>query len=199
MPDCTRVFIAIAVPEPLEQQLARLQSELTPAVPGCRWTSARPFHLTLAFLGDVPDSDLSAICQVVVASVGEIEPFEIELMGLGAFPSTTRPRVIWAGVTGPNMKLLDGLQESIVNSLAQAGHRPDVERFSPHVTLGRIKHQRRGPGGLNDLIERNRLWSAGRYSVTDLQVFASEVGPTGAAYQVLGRGFLVGKKTEGPA
>ena len=70
MPECTRVFIAIAVPEPLERELARLQAELAPAVPGCRWASALPFHLTLAFLGDVPDSDLSAICQVVAASDG---------------------------------------------------------------------------------------------------------------------------------
>ena len=68
MPECTRVFIAIAIPEPLERELARLQAELAPAVPGCRWTSALPFHLTLAFLGDVPNSDLSAICQVVAAS-----------------------------------------------------------------------------------------------------------------------------------
>ena len=119
MPDCTRVFIAIAVPEPLERELARLQAELAPAVPGCRWTSALPFHLTLAFLGDVPDSDLSAICQAVASSAGAIEPFEIEVTGLGAFPSAIRPRVIWAGVTAPNLKLLLDLQESIVNSLAQ--------------------------------------------------------------------------------
>ena len=64
MPECTRVFIAIAIPEPLERELARLQAELAPAVPACRWTSALPFHMTLAFLGDVPNSELSAICQV---------------------------------------------------------------------------------------------------------------------------------------
>ena len=131
MPECTRVFIAIAIPEPLERELARLQAELAPDVPGCRWTSALPFHLTLAFLGDVPNSDLSAICQVVAASAASIEPFEIEVKGLGAFPSATRPRVIWAGVTAPNLKPLIDLQESIVNSLARIGHRPDDERFQP--------------------------------------------------------------------
>jgi RNA 2',3'-cyclic 3'-phosphodiesterase len=156
MPDCTRTFIAIAVPEPLERKLARLQAELAPAVPGCRWTSTLPFHLTLAFLGDVPNSDLSAICQVVVASAASIEPFEIEVKGLGAFPSAIRPRVIWAGVTALNLKPLLDLQESIVSSLGRIGHRPDDQRFNPHVTLGRIKHHRNGPGDLTGLIERNR-------------------------------------------
>jgi RNA 2',3'-cyclic 3'-phosphodiesterase len=199
MPECTRVFIAIAIPEPLERQLVRFQEELAPAIPGCRWTSALPFHLTLAFLGDVPNSDLSEICRVVAASAGEIEPFEIEVKGVGAFPSAIKPRVIWAGVTAPNLKLLFDLQESIVYSLAGIGHRPDDQRFHPHVTLGRIKHQRHGPGDLTGIIERYRLWSAGQYTVTDVEVFASTLGPTGPAYNVLGRGPLAGKKTESRA
>lgn len=88
MPECTRIFIAIAVPEPLERKLTRLQAELAPAVPACRWTSAMPFHLTLAFLGDIPNSDLNAICQVVASSATAIEPFEIEVKGLA--PSLRR-------------------------------------------------------------------------------------------------------------
>ena len=166
-------------------------------MPGCRWTSALPFHLTLAFLGDVPNSDLSAICQAVASSASSIEPFEIEVEGPGCVSIRDRPRVIWAGVTAPNLKPLLDLQESIVNSLARIGHRPDDERFHPHVTLGRIKHQRRGPGDLTGLIERHRSWSAGRCTVADVQVFASTLGPTGSAYKVLGRGRLAGKKTEG--
>ena len=196
MPECTRVFIAIAIPEPLERKLRRLQAELTPAVRGCRWTSALPFHLTLAFLGDVPNNDLSAICQVVAATARTVEPFEIEVKGLGAFPSATRPRVIWAGVTAPNLKPILDLQKSIVDSLARIGHRPADERFSPHVTLGRIKDQRHGPGDLTGLIERNRFWSAGICTVADVQVFASTLGATCSAYAVLGRGALLDKKTE---
>jgi RNA 2',3'-cyclic 3'-phosphodiesterase len=199
MPEYTRVFIAIAIPEALERQLVRFQEELAPAIPGCRWTSALPFHLTLAFLGDVPNSDLSAICRVVAASAGEIERFEIEVKGVGVFPSAIKPRVIWAGVTAPNLKLLFDLQESFVYSLAGIGHRPDDQRFHPHVTLGRIKHQRHGPGDLTGIIERYRLWSAGQYTVTDVEVFASTLGPTGPAYNVLGRGPLAGKKTESRA
>ena len=198
MPDCTRVFIAIAVSELLERELVRLQEELAPAIPGCRWTSAfcTVSPDATAFLGDVPNSELSPICQAVASSAGRIEPFEIGVKGIGAFPSAIRPRVIWAGVTASDINRLLDLQESIVNSLASIGHRPDDQRFHPHVTLGRIKHQRHRPVDLTALFERNRSWSAGQFTVADVQGFASTLGPTGSAYQVLGRGPLVDKKTE---
>ena len=199
MPECTRVFIAIAVPERLERTLAQLQGELAPAVPGCRWTSASPFHLTLAFLGDVPNDHLTDIGQVAATAADSIEPFDIDVTGLGAFPSPNRPRVIWVGVTAPNLKPLFDLQASLVKSLARIGHRPDDDRFHPHLTLGRIKHHRQGPGNLSGLIERYRTWTAGRCTVAEVQVFASTLGPTGSVYAVLGRCPLNGKKNEGRA
>jgi RNA 2',3'-cyclic 3'-phosphodiesterase len=196
MPECTRVFIAIAVPEPLERELTRLQAELAPAVPGFRWTLALPCHLTLAFVGDVPNDDLDSIHHVTAAAAESVDPFDIEITGLGAFPSPRRPRVIWAGVTAPNLKPLFDLQGTLVKSLARIGHRPDDDRFHPHVTLGRIKHQRRGPGDLTGLVERHRSWSAGQCTVAEIQVFASTLAPGGSVYTVLSRGPLRAKKTE---
>jgi RNA 2',3'-cyclic 3'-phosphodiesterase len=197
MSECTRTFIAIVVPEPVGRNLARLQTELAPEVSGCRWTSGSPFHMTLAFLGDVPNDELNPVCQIVASSAGSTEPFEIRVGGLGAFPTTSKPRVIWAGATAPNLKPLVDLQESIARSLARIGYRPDDQRFHPHVTLGRIKHDRQRVGDLAGLIERHRLWSAGQYRVEDVVIFASTLGPGGPRYEVLGRGPLAGKKTEG--
>ena len=85
MPAFTRTFVAIPVPEPTEEQLRRLQAELALELPGCRMT-ATPFHLTLAFLGDVPTEQLNDVCRVVAACAEPFEPFEIEVKGLGAFP-----------------------------------------------------------------------------------------------------------------
>lgn len=199
MPQFTRVFIAIAIPGPLEQRLAHLQAELAGAVPGCRWVSALPFHMTLAFLGDVPDGELDDLCQVAAGTADLFEPFEIEVTGLGAFPSPNRPRVIWAGVTAPNLNPLFDLQKSLIESLTRIGRRPNDERFHPHVTLGRIKHARQGMGDLTGLMERYRTWTAGQCAIADALVFASTLGPKGSVYTVLGRCPLNGKKTEGRA
>jgi len=199
MLESTRVFIAIAIPKSLEQKLAQLQTELAPAVQGFRWASALPFHLTLTFLGEIPNRDLNAIGQIAEESAQPIEPFELEVKGLGAFPSPGRPRVIWAGVTAPNLKPLFDLQESLAGSLERIGHPPDDRRFNPHVTLGHRKHGRGGAASLAGLIERYSLWSAGQFRVADVQVFASTPGRAGSVYTVLSEGALVGKKTEGHA
>jgi RNA 2',3'-cyclic 3'-phosphodiesterase len=194
MPECTRTFIAIAVPEPVEQELARLQAELAPEVAGCHWTSTRPFHITLAFLGDVPDSDLNQICQTVTASTISLDRFEVEVHGLGAFPNASRPRVVWAGVTATNINVLNELQQSVIGSLERIGHAPEDPRFHPHVTLGRIKHSRHGNRGLRGLIESWDGWSAGGFTVTDVFVMASILGRTGPSYEVLDCVQLRGKK-----
>jgi RNA 2',3'-cyclic 3'-phosphodiesterase len=194
MPECTRTFIAIAIPEPIEQKLARLQAELAPEIAGCRWNSTRPFHITLAFLGDVRNGDLSEICQVVATSTGCSNCFEIEVRGFGAFPNAVRPRVVWAGVTATNINALIDLQQSVVDSLGRIGRAPDDQRFQPHVTLGRIMHDRRGDPGLRDLIEAWAGWSAGGFTVTDVLVMASTLGRAGPSYEVLGHGRLAEKK-----
>jgi RNA 2',3'-cyclic 3'-phosphodiesterase len=194
MRECTRTFIAIAVPEPVEQQLARLQAELAPEIAGCRWISTRPFHITLAFLGDVPDSYLNEICQVVTSSAVAFDRFEVEVRGFGAFPNVIRPRVVWAGVTASNINTLNRLQQSVIGSIARIGHGPDDERFHPHVTLGRVKHSQHGTRGVQALIERWAGWSAGGFAVTDVLVMASTLGRAGPSYEVLSRGLLAGKK-----
>ena len=61
----TRTFIALAVPSALGEKLTRLQGLLAPKVPAARWSSSPPFHMTLAFLGDVHDTDLHKVCKAV--------------------------------------------------------------------------------------------------------------------------------------
>jgi RNA 2',3'-cyclic 3'-phosphodiesterase len=196
MPERTRTFIAIAVPRSVERKLAGLQSELAQALPECRWTRAMPFHLTLAFLGDIPSNLVTEVCRVVASSTRTIEPFEIESAGLGAFPSTVRPRVIWAGVSACNQEKLIDLQGLVVNALAEIGHKPDDQRFHPHVTLGRIKPGGQGRRDITRLMHSPSNGWTSRWLVEDVHVFASTLGPTGSAYEVLGRSSLGGKKTE---
>jgi 2'-5' RNA ligase len=200
MPQTTRTFVAIAIPDSLGPKLARLQIELAPLIPGCRWTATQPFHATLAFLGDVKDRDLNDVCRAVEAGAaggtgsGPLEPFDLELQGLGAFPSPAKARVVWAGLTATSVKPLLDLQQSVVHALTRAGHRPDDERFHPHVTLGRMKRDRSRGVDLTDVIERFRGWAGGSFTVTEITTFASTLGPLGPAYAPLGRARLAPKK-----
>jgi RNA 2',3'-cyclic 3'-phosphodiesterase len=101
MPKTTRTFVAIAIPTPQGEKLTRLQQQLAPQVPAARWSASPPFHLTLAFLGDVADGDLNAVCTAVATACLAFPPFDLRLEGVGAFPNPARPRVIWAGLATP--------------------------------------------------------------------------------------------------
>jgi 2'-5' RNA ligase len=202
MSDYTRTFVAIAIPEPLGRKLAACQTQLAPLAPGFRWTSTQPFHATLAFLGDVSNSDLSLVCDSIAASVGGFRPIELALEGLGAFPSSGRPRVIWAGLTTTTAAAgrLDELQKAVIKAVARAGYRPDDDhRFHPHITLGRIKGGRARPSDLTAVLERHKHLIAGTFTATEVVTFSSTPGPAGPIYTALGRAPLKCEKQEPPA
>jgi 2'-5' RNA ligase len=196
MRETTRTFIAIPIPEPVGQQLARWQQALAPQVPGCRWVESQPFHITLAFLGDVANRDLNELCLAVAEATEPFGRFELKAEGLGAFPGPGRPRVVWAGITAADPGPLNALREAVVGAATRCGYRPDDPRFHPHVTLGRIKSGRGQPCDLTEIVRRKQSRSAGAFPVVEVVTYASTLEPGGACYTPLNRARLKGKKTE---
>jgi RNA 2',3'-cyclic 3'-phosphodiesterase len=198
MRETTRTFIAIPIPDPVGQQLVRWQKALTPHVPGCRWTMSEslPFHITLAFLGDVHNKDLNELCLAVAAAGEPFSRFDLKVEGFGAFPGPGRPRVVWAGITAPDLSPLIALREAVVRAATESGYRPDDPRFHPHVTLGRIKSERGQPCDLTRVVEREQARPGGSFSVVEVVTYASAFEAGGASYAPLNRARLKGKKTE---
>ncbi|MFO0909738.1 MAG: RNA 2',3'-cyclic phosphodiesterase [Isosphaeraceae bacterium] len=204
MADTTRTFVAVAVPESLAARLRRLQQDLAPEVPEARMAVTPPFHVTLAFLGDVPHVDLSSVCRAVNAAAEAFSPFELTLQGVGAFPDPTRPRVLWAGLTGPGVETLHALQAVDAQAAAATGYPGDTQAFHPHVTLGRIKsgHDRKRGGrsqevrDLTSLLARRLRWFGGNFKVGEVVTFSSSFDPekrNELVYAPLSRGTLRGK------
>jgi 2'-5' RNA ligase len=193
MPATTRTFIAIALPHDQAVALDRLCQGIAPETPGWRWVPPGHFHITLSFLGDVADTDLDNLNRAITAAAAQIEPFELEPAGLGAFPDPRRPRTLWAGIRGPGLDARGRLQEAVVEAANRAGHPPEDQRFHPHITLARSKASR---GGLGPLIDGHQGWSAGLFLVREVIVFASRLGPQGPSYSPLARAPLDGRNTE---
>ena len=198
MPDTTRTFVAVAVPDVLAPRLRRLREGLAPELPGARWVVAPPFHVTLAFLGDVPHTELNDVCKAVGEVCAGFPPLELLLTGVGAFPDAARPRVIWAGVGGPGRDGLSQLQAAVAAAVARTGYPTDGRPFHPHVTLAHIKSGKdRGrrvpspaPRDMAPLLERRRTWSAGPFRVVEAVTFASTLTPDGPVYAPLARARL---------
>ncbi|MCI4372352.1 MAG: RNA 2',3'-cyclic phosphodiesterase [Thermoplasmata archaeon] len=122
-----RAFVAVEVPPTLD-------AEIEPA-------RSAPDHLTLRFLGDVDERTIEELIRVLAPSVASFAPFEFVLEGVGAFPSTDRPRVVWRGVSRGEAELRS-LALGVRTAIRSAGGGDDPAPFVPHVTLFRVRSPR---------------------------------------------------------
>jgi RNA 2',3'-cyclic 3'-phosphodiesterase len=107
-------------------------------------------------------------------------PFDLRVRDLGAFPSRTRPRVLWAGID-EGADAVAALAADVDAALARLGFEPETRAFSAHVTLGRVRSPRADPR----LAEALRGDVYGRQRVDHLSLVRSELSPRGARYTEL--------------
>ncbi len=187
-----RTFVAIKVPDDRAEKLQRLQTLIAPTLTGARWVEPDKFHVTLAFLGDVPDEDLNPICIAVAEAVKDFRPIDLAILGLGVFPDQERPRVVWAGLEG-EIEAMGAIQKAIVAAVTNAGYPPDDDRFHPHITLGRLKPKRDETTDCGPLLRHHERWRGGSFHVSEVVTFASQFTAEGPAYVALGRAPLRGR------
>jgi 2'-5' RNA ligase len=181
----TRTFVGLELPEGVRQRIAKVQGHLAPKVRGFQWTPAENLHLTLAFLGDVLDAVLSSVCRAVERGVATLPRFELEVRGFGTFPTSGRPRVAWVGLEGEGLAAHRELQRAVVTATGSAGYPPSDARFSPHVTIARVKSAEAGELDFAALTRPFDLWTAGALDARRVTTFASRLTPEGPIYAKL--------------
>lgn len=168
-----RLFIAIALPDEVVSELARLQKEL--GMPGLR--PAQEFHLTLKFLGEVPETRLEKI-RMALRGI-RFSPFEGYLSEIGVFPNPNSVRVIWVGVRSD---MAGNLQKEIDLSLEQLGF-PREKDYKPHLTLHRVSFikDKQALGSRLAAAKVNPL----RFIVEDFRLIESKLTPSGPIYKTI--------------
>jgi len=182
-PKLARCFIAVNLPEELKEAIEREAAPLRASGADVNWVAARNLHITLKFLGYVPEEDLEKIEKISLKVVSAYRPFEMELAGIGSFPEGRKsPRVIWVGANAPGGDL-EKIQGGLESALKELGFEPE-ERFSPHITLGRVKSNRNMPILLRALTTlRESLF--GKIKVEKIDLMRSELKPGGAEYSII--------------
>jgi 2'-5' RNA ligase len=189
MPDLLRTFISLSVPKSILELLARVQQDLKAYRLPIRWVPPPNIHLTLKFLGDTRQQDIEPIAAAIADAVKGIEPIRLTVQGLGVFPNTRRPQVLWAGL-GAQSDTLVGLQQRLEASLASLGFAKAQRRFKGHLTLGRVKG-RIDRGRLSAAIQSCSGLSSESFEAHALFLMSSELQPSGAIYTRL-KQFLLG-------
>lgn len=184
--DLLRLFVAVELGEAALAALASLQEDLRrQGLEGLRWVRPEGVHLTLKFLGETPAERLPAIEAALGRAVAGVLPHVLRLDGLGTFGSRRSPRVLWVGLQG-DLEELGRLQQQVESALAQAGFPKEDRRFSPHLTLARVRPET--AGALSERIARALAAAQppeATIAVREVSLMRSTLGPGGAVYDRL--------------
>ena len=174
-----RTFICIEIPASISERIANLQTALKAIDAQVSWTSPSNIHLTLKFLGAVDATRIPKVTKALQRASAGISPFEIEVSGAGCFPSPRGPRVLWIGLSEvPDA--LKQLSANLEDELAREGFAREKRKFSPHLTIGRL----RGPKNATQLAEALIAtgFGAEAFKATQVIVMRSDLRPTGSVY-----------------
>ena len=177
-----RTFIAVKVDDPIREGFVHIQNELNSVSPYVRWVRPTSVHITLKFLGNTPLSVLENIMSNLSDAIEGINPFTLEIKGLGVFPSLTRPRVIWVGIQNSNTLQL--IKEKVEALISPLGFPTERRKFAPHLTIARVKSHQSEVGTVVKhyipIFENTYSWIL---DVQDVYFIKSTLHPKGAQYE----------------
>jgi 2'-5' RNA ligase len=181
-----RTFVAIELAPAILERLGDLQSRMQQDLPPklLRWVRPEGIHLTLVFLGEIQVEQADRVAEALRQACAGHGPFSVSIAGMGCFPNTRRPRVVWVGVDEPSGALAR-LQRDIEGALEPLGFPPEGRRFSPHLTLGRVKGGgRQALEALGTYVEQAKV-RVGEMRVEAVHLMRSDLQPGGAVYTEL--------------
>jgi len=177
-----RVFMSIDIEnQTLLPHISETQSKLDTNLAKMKLVEIENIHFTLRFLGD---TSLTRIYEIESClSQIQVSPFEIEVHGVGAFPNSRKPRVIWIGVNH-NAERIRDLKIEIDSRLKEFGYKPEKKRFTPHATIARvryIKDAEKLAKNIDELVDS----PIGSMTVSRFNMKKSTLTPSGPIYETL--------------
>ena len=177
-----RLFTAILPLTGVVEELDHFLGPRRPAEPRLRWTRTEGWHLTTAFMADVPEHSLDRLAEHLAEAAARTPAFRLRLGGGGAFPWPRETKVLWLGVP-EGAADLTALAERTRRAATRAGVRVDGARFVPHLTLARANR----PIDTTRLVRVLDTFEADGWEATELVLIHSHLHDRGTRYEVVGR------------
>ena len=182
-----RAFIAIEISEELKGALERIESHLKYAGADIKWAKPDSIHLTLKFLGDITEEQRKEISGKLDEISKSVQPFDVTLKDIGAFPKIEHPRVIWVGLDNGAAQSVE-IASRVEAALSTLGFAKEDRAFSPHLTIGRVrsshnvdKLKEKIPGAASDILSSGEIV----HRVASIVLFQSTLTPHGSIYTKL--------------
>ncbi len=176
-----RLFVALAIPTEVRENLVSLICELRAVDPNPKWINPDNLHVTLKFIGEVAPEEIMKIGDAL-AAVHSQQQVIAEFRDVGFFPDARRPSVAWVGIKSP--PVLSFLAAEVNRVLVPLGISREEKPFVPHLTIARFKTTRLSPA-LRAEIEKRKFRKFGTLAATELHLIESKLKSSGAEYTTL--------------
>ncbi len=190
-----RSFVALELSEEVRGRLVTLLHRLQRTSAAVKWVEPENLHLTLKFLGEVPEERIDLVAETLKTVAQATEPFSFTVKGVGGFPDLRRPRVLWVGVEA--VQPLVRLQQIVEKAMERLGFAPEGRAYHPHITIGRVKTMA-GMEKVREILSEYEDVKFGEVFVSHLTLFRSDLSREGPTYTPLAKlnfaetGFLRG-------
>ena len=177
--DMVRLFVALVFPAEIKTVLSDLIADLRPRGQGIKWVEPKNIHLTLKFIGEIPEKKVEPIIDALDEVLAGRKKFQGRIVGCGGFPNLRQPRVLWVGLEGGEPAV--ELAKEINHKLIPIGVKSEKKRLSPHLTLGRIKR----PSDLSELTSymESLNFDGGSVILDTVALVKSTLTPGGPIYE----------------
>lgn len=181
-----RSFFACEISSTNLSAISQLLENLKAVSPKpAKWVNPDNMHLTIKFIGEFNPSDLEDMRSTLEKALSSLPSFNLEIKGMGAFPSLSKPKVVWLGINADNT--LFKLVKIVNNETEKYGYVSEKRPFSAHITLGRVKPYAslEEIKTIGSVIRLNKDIVIGSQRIEDLYFFRSDLTPKGPVYQTL--------------
>jgi 2'-5' RNA ligase len=180
-----RCFIAIQIPDKIQSGISSYINNLRKISSDVRWVKVENIHLTLKFLGEINPNRADLVREILSPMSNNFPPFNLSVSGTGCFPNKKRPRVFWIGMEQGKENPLFSIHQWIENQLVNLDFEKEKRRFSPHLTLGRVRAKH--TVDFSDLFRfmDDNPFPSSQFHVQDVVFMQSILKPSGAEYRVL--------------
>ncbi len=175
-----RLFTAIELPTEAVTHLQHLVDSLRPIIPGVRWTAADNLHITLKFLGEMPEPQVPALCEALKQMT--LEPASLRVADIICFPPHGPVRILAGGLDG-DVEAIGRLFACVEEAAAQLGFPRETRGYRPHITLARARHPLRAV--VRQTLEEQRyqlILPGPTFTTSGFTLFESRLSNAGATY-----------------
>jgi RNA 2',3'-cyclic 3'-phosphodiesterase len=178
-----RLFIALNLSEKQKKELHNLQQRLQAYLEGVKWVGPQGMHLTLKFLGEVEESRIIRIRDAIQSVADSSASFRCTFGGSGVFPAVQKPRVLWVGLR-EGSDAVHTFVSNLDSVLLSEGFSAETTRFTPHLTLGRLRYPL-PPDKIKKFLEEERTFSTDTKLMDAVTLYLSKLSRHGATYTAL--------------